>query len=102
LYPRSWSIHHSNNPDEPNEIVDALNSGLLSALDAVAPLRAELVKKPHYDTFLFHKKLQKMHRKKRKLENRFKRTHESTDLQSFKFSQALQSLTPKSEGIFLF
>ena len=71
------------NPDEPNAIVNALNSGLLSALDAVAPLRPQRVK-PHCDTFLLPKKLQKMRRKKRKLEKRFKRTHELTDLQNFK------------------
>jgi len=71
------------NSDEPNEIFDTLKSGLLSALDAVSPLRPQRVK-PHCDTFFFLKKLQKMHRKKRKLEKRFKRTHEPTDLQSVK------------------
>jgi len=42
------------NTDEPNAIVETLNSGLLSALDAVAPLRPQRVK-PHSDTFLFPK-----------------------------------------------
>ncbi len=86
---------HPINPNEPNAIVDALNSALLSALDAVAPLRPQRLR-PHSDTFLFPKKLQKR-RQKRKLEKRFKRTHEPTDLQAFKnflklYNRKLKSL----------
>jgi len=39
------------NPDEQNEIVDALLSGHLSAVDSGAPIRFQRVKSP-YDTFL--------------------------------------------------
>jgi len=44
--------------DEPNAIVDAPNTGLLSVLAAVVPVCPKRVK-PHCETFLFTTKLQK-------------------------------------------
>ncbi len=69
--------------DDPNEIASSINSYLVSALDTVAPIRLQRVKL-YRDGFLFPKKLEKMRRKKRKLEKRFRRTRSPDDLQCFK------------------
>lgn len=68
---------------DPNEIASSINSSLVSALDTVAPLRHQRVKL-HRDAFLFSKKLEKMRRRKRKLEKRFRRSRSPEDLQCFK------------------
>jgi len=62
---------------------NALNSGLLSVWNTNAVFSPQRVK-PHCESFLFHKKKQKMRREKLKLGNSFKRIHEPTDLHSFK------------------
>ncbi len=66
---------HSNacTSNQPDEIVAFLNTGLQKAVDAVAPLRPQRLKACNYP-FLLSKKLDKMRRRKRKLERRFKKS----------------------------
>jgi len=56
------------NPNVPNEIIATTNSGLLSALDALALLRPQRIK-PHCDACHFPKELDKMRRMGVRLRN---------------------------------
>ncbi len=76
---------HSNacTSNQPDEIVAFLNTGLQKAVDAVAPLRPQRLKACNYP-FLLSKKLDKMRRRKRKLERRFKKSGSAIDFKNFK------------------
>jgi len=72
--------HTSGKSDEP---VASINADLRKAVDAVAPLRPQRPKARDH-SFLFSKKLEKLRRKKNKLERRYRKTRFPADTRIYK------------------
>jgi len=69
---------------KPNELVASINTGLRKSVDAVSPSRPQRLKARDYSFLLSKKKLEKLRRKKRQFEQRFRKTRCPGDTRIFK------------------
>jgi len=87
---------------QPDELVASINTGLGKAVDAVAPSRPQRPNARDH-SFLLSKKLEKLRRAKRKLEQRFRKTRSPGDTRIFKtFLNKYVATLRKSKSTFFY